>query len=500
MVLGPKLSGDPFGSEDLNLLNLIGPQLASALEKSRLYDEAKQFTERLKKEIAIATDDLRNSNLQLQERNKFLLALQHVTNLITKTLDFKRVTQSIADSIASELGYLGGILLFLGELRHKLFPDAVTRSHLTEDVIKILPKPIQDYWGDFQKDNSRSVKAIKMGKIQIGTHLSEFISPPVPEDICQKIQEKIKIKTVIAVPIYSEEGIVGVIDFLLDKDPGTLKETDLSMMKALANQTGIIYRNIQLYRQLQETNKELAEANKHLQQLDQAKSEFVSIASHQLRTPMTGIMGYLSMILQGDFGKVPKDQQKVMEDLLEESQRMIRLINLFLNVTKIESGRLELTKRPVQIDEVINKVITMVQRHAEEKKLKLEYKPAKKLPEVMADHDKLGDIVLNLVDNAIKYTDQGSVTISTKKEKEFIHMAVKDTGLGIPPEEVKKLFAKFVRGYGIAQVNPDGSGLGLYVARRLTEAHGGKIWVESGGRGKGSIFHVTIPLVKKKKS
>jgi len=499
MVLGPKLSGDPYGSEDLELLGLIGPQLASALEKARLYDEAKQFTERLKKEIAIATEDLRSSNLQLQERNKFLLALQNVTNLITKTLDFRKVTQNIADSINSELGYLGGILLFLGKNKHKLFPDAVTHSDKTKDAIKLLPKPIEEYYSDYAKDNSRSIKAIKNGKVQIGTDLSEFISPPVPAEISKKIQKKLGVNTIIAVPVYSELGIIGVIDYLLADDPGNLKETDLSMMKSLANQTGIIYRNIELYRQLQETNNELEEANKHLQQLDQAKSEFVSIASHQLRTPMTGIMGYLSMMLQGDFGKVPKEQQKVQEDLLEESQRMIRLINLFLNVSKIESGRLELSLRPMQVNEVIEKVMSMTQKHAEEKKLKLTYKPTKKLPDIMADKDKLGDIVMNLVDNAIKYTDKGSVEVQAKLDKKFVQITVTDTGRGIPPGEAEKLFTKFVRGYGIAQVNPDGSGLGLYVARRLTEAHHGKIWVDSKGQGKGSMFHVTIPVAKSEK-
>ncbi len=497
LVMGPKLSGDPFGSEDIDLLTLIGPQLASALEKSRLYEEARQFTERLKKEVAVATEGLRNTNLQLQEQNRFLSALQKVTNLITRTLDFHKVTQAITDSITTELGYLGGILLFLGKNKHKLFPDAVTQTKKTQEVLKLLPKPFDSYYGDYRNDKTRSIKAIKLGKVQIGTDFADFISPPIPAEVAKKIQEHLGIKTIIAVPIYSEEGIVGVIDFLLERDPGELKETDLSMMKALCNQTGIVYRNIELYRQLEDSNRDLAEANKHLQQLDQAKSEFVSIASHQLRTPMTGIMGYLSMILQGDFGKVPDEQNKVLQGLLEESQRMIRLINLFLNVSKIESGKLELNKRQVQFEELVEKEAHVVGKAAEDKDLKLVYdKPDKPLPPVMADADKLGDVIMNLTDNAIKYTDEGSITLKTEVDGGMMHFSVHDTGRGIPPEEAKKLFTKFVRGYGIAQVNPDGSGLGLYVARRLTEAHGGKIWVESAGEGKGSTFHVQIPLAK----
>lgn len=497
MVLGPKLSGDPFGSEDLNVLSLIGPQLASALEKSRLYEEAQQFTERLKKEVAVATGDLRNANMQLQERNRFLQALQKVTTLISRTLDFEKVTQSVVDSIASELGYLGGVLLLLGKDRHKLFPEAVTRTALTEKALKLLPKPINEYYGYYPEDNSLSVQAISTGKVQISEKLSDFISPAVPQLVAFGMQKLAGIRTVVGVPVYSENEIVGVINFMLQQDHGELKATDVDAMKALAGQTGIVYRNIQLYKQIEESNKHLEVANKHLQQLDQAKSEFVSITSHQLRTPMTGIMGYLSMITQGDFGKVPAEQLKILQGLLEESQRMIRLINLFLNVSKIESGKMTLNRQHMPIDPLIEKVVAMSKKTATDKGLELTYrKPKEPMPEVFADADKLGDVIMNLVDNAIKYTDTGSVTVTSNVDGAYIETTIQDTGRGIDPEEAKKLFTKFVRGFGIAQVNPDGSGLGLYVARRLTEAHDGRIWVESEGKGKGARFHVRIPIYK----
>lgn len=491
-IFGHKLSGDTYSSEDIDLMKLIGPQLASALEKSRLYEEAQRFTERLKKEVAVATEDLRDTNLQMQERNRFLAALQKITTLITRTLDFGKVTQAIADGIYTELGYIGGIVLFLGKDRKKLFADAVTQTPITKKVLKLLPKPLTEYWGDASQAFNRTFKSIESGEVQIGTKLTDFISPAVPEDIVEQIQKILKVKSVISVPIYSEQEVVGAIVFMLAEEPGTFKQTDISMMKALANQSGIVSRNIELYKRLEESNK-------HLQQLDQAKSEFVSITSHQLRTPMTGIKGYLSMVLEGDFGKISADQRKVLSGLLDESERMIRLINLFLDVTKIESGKLELNPRPLQMEEVVDRVMGVVKKFAEEKKLTLTYKhPKKPLPVIEADKDKLGDIVMNLIDNAIKYTDKGSVKVSTVVEDDHILFSVKDTGRGIESEEAKKLFTKFVRGFGIAQVNPDGSGLGLYVARRLTEAHGGKIWVESKGLGHGSSFHVQIPITKKK--
>ncbi|MFC1687448.1 ATP-binding protein [Patescibacteria group bacterium] len=495
LVLGRKLSGDPFGDEDINLLELLGPQLASAIVKSQLYDEIKQFTVKLQKEIDIATHDLQTTNEQMQERNRFLSAIQTVTTLITGTLDLQKVTQDIADSIATEMNYLGGVVLFLGKDRRKVFPEAMTQKGMTKKVLKLLPKPISEYWGRYDKDDTLTIRAIRSGAEEVGDRLCEFVSPPVPKEICETIQREIGIKGVIAVPIRSENEYVGAIVYVLDKKTKNLKRVDFQMMRALANQTGIMYKNIELYRQLQETNKKIEEANKHLQQLDQAKSEFVSIASHQLRTPMTGIKGYLSMMVGGDFGKIKKEQKEILQNLLNESNRMIRLIGVFLNVSKIESGKLQLKKSTGRIENIIEKAIEVLSRQAESKKLKLKFeKPKKMLPEVMMDKDKIGDVVMNLIDNAIKYTDKGKITISAKLEGDMLHTWVVDSGIGIEPHEAKELFNKFVRGYGIAQINPDGSGLGLYVARRLTEAHGGKIWVESDGKGKGSRFQFTLPL------
>ena len=141
LVLGGKLSGDPYSNDDLNLLQLLGPQLASALEKARLYEEIRLFNVKLQKEVEIATENVKQKNLQLEDRNRYLGAVQKVTNLITQTLEFKKVTQSIVDAIATELGFVGGVLLFLGESRHKVFPEAITNSGITEKILKLYPSP-----------------------------------------------------------------------------------------------------------------------------------------------------------------------------------------------------------------------------------------------------------------------------------------------------------------------------------------------------------------------
>jgi len=494
LVLGGKLSGDPYSNEDLNLLQLLGPQLASALEKARLYEEIRLFNVKLQKEVEIATERVKQKNVQLEDRNRFLSAVSKVTNLITQTLDFKKVTQSIVDAIYTELGFVGGLLLFLGESRHKVFPEAVTKTPVTEKILKLLPKPLNEYWGDYNVDRTLNIEAMKSNQVRVSTNLAEVLNPPVPSMVLGAIQKLGGIKTIVAVPIVAENVVVGCIDFMIAKPPEQISRTEHDMMQALANQTGVVYRNIELVRRMEETNRELGEANEHLKELDQAKSEFVSIASHQLRTPMTGIMGYLSMIVGGDFGKIDPALNKVLDSLLDASQRMIRLINLFLDVTKIESGKLVLDKQPAQLEDLIEKELNVVQKLAKDHGLKLVYKrPKVALPKLVID-DKITDVILNLVDNAIKYTPKGSITVTSEREGDWVHVKVQDTGRGLDPKEARGLFNKFVRGYGIAQVNPDGSGLGLYVARRIIEVHGGKIWVESDGVGKGSCFQFTLPI------
>ncbi len=494
LVLGGKLSGDPFSNDDLNLLQLLGPQLASALEKARLYEEIRLFNVKLQKEVEIATESVKQKNVQLEDRNRFLGAVQKVTNLITQTLEFKKVTQSIVDAIVTELGFIGGVLLFLGESRRKVFVEAITENSITKRALKLLPKPVKEYWGDYTVDRTLNIEAMKANQIRIGTRMADFFHPPVPSLVLGAIQKLIGIKTIASVPIFTENEVVGCIVFMIAKEPHDLTVTERDMMQAMADQTGVVYRNIELVRRLEASNSELGEANEHLKELDQAKSEFVSIASHQLRTPMTGIMGYLSMVVGGDFGKIDKGLLEILQKLLDESQRMIQLINVFLDVTKIESGKLVLDKQPLHLEQIADQVVSVLQKAASNKKLKLVYvRPKQLLPVLMIDQ-KITDVIQNLVDNAIKYTEKGSVTITSEVEADQVHVRVKDTGRGLDIKEAKNLFNKFVRGYGIAQVNPDGSGLGLYIARRIIEVHGGKIWVESDGVGQGSTFQFTLPI------
>ena len=196
-------------------------------------------------------------------------------------------------------------------------------------------------------------------------------------------------------------------------------------------------------KQLEKLSHELFKANGQLKKLDQAKTEFLSITSHQLRTPLSGIKGYISMMVDGDFGAFKKEQNDILNRVKSEVDRLIRLVQVFLNVSRIESGRLKMDKIEFNLAELVDTAIAELTPAATAKKLTLNYQDGAKIP-VSADKDKLKDVVVNLIDNAIKYTQQGSITVEVREEeKNSVFVGVHDTGVGINPKEIDELFKKF---------------------------------------------------------
>jgi len=242
---------------------------------------------------------------------------------------------------------------------------------------------------------------------------------------------------------------------------------------------------------------ELEIVNAELVKLDQAKSEFISIASHQLRTPLTVIKGYVSMILDGNFGALTNKLKEPLDKVFLSNQRLINLVEDLLNVSRIESGRLQVILENRQLEDLVASVYEELKAHAAKKGLKFSYnKPETKLPMVRMDEEKMRQVIINLVDNSIKYTPKGSVTVSLKLQANNVLFCVSDSGLGVKPEDMPNLFKKFSRGTGMSLVHTDGTGLGLYVVRQIVELHGGHAWVESDGEYKGSKFYFDMPFIK----
>ncbi|MDP2864218.1 MAG: ATP-binding protein [bacterium] len=229
--------------------------------------------------------------------------------------------------------------------------------------------------------------------------------------------------------------------------------------------------------------------------IERMKTEFVSIAAHQLRTPLSAIKWALRMLLDGDLGGITVEQKNFIEKTYGSNERMIALINDLLSVARIEEGKYLHKPILTDIELVVKFVIDSFKEEIKRKKLKFEFKKTeKKLPLVLIDVEKIRLAIQNLLDNAIRYTHfDGKVTVSLKRVKKEIEVSIKDTGVGIPKDQQERIFTKFFRAANVMRMETDGSGLGLFITKNIIEAHGGKIWFES-EENNGSTFHFTLPV------
>lgn len=250
-----------------------------------------------------------------------------------------------------------------------------------------------------------------------------------------------------------------------------------------------------LQQKVAEQTKELRKSYEELKILDSVKSEFVSIASHQLRTPLTAVKGYISMIIEGTYGKLSEKLEKPLENIYQSNERLIKLVNELLNLSKLETGKLEFKPEPTSLEKIISDAVEELKINAVNKGLYIRIvKPPKLLPKTMVDQDKLKQVTLNIIDNAIKYTKKGGITIELKKLDSREQIKISDTGEGMDKKEIKSLFQMFSRATAGTQLHREGAGIGLYVAKKFVDMHNGKIWAESPGKGKGSTFYIELLL------
>ena len=268
--------------------------------------------------------------------------------------------------------------------------------------------------------------------------------------------------------------------------------------------------------QLRIMSEQLVIANDNMRKLDSAKTEFLSIASHQLRTPLTAIKGFVSLLLENSYGEITSPQKSALEKVYASSERLIQLVEDLLNVSRIESGRMQFAIEKSDITKLLNELYENFLLVAKNKKFHFDLKlPEGGLPEeIPFDYAKVRELVSNFMDNALKYTEKGGVTVIAEKRPEgviidengfvipnkksqygpVLRVTVSDTGIGVPKEEIPYLFKKFSRGKDVSRLHVGGTGLGLYVGKAIAEAHHGAVWVESDGAGKGSRFIIEIPL------
>jgi len=262
-----------------------------------------------------------------------------------------------------------------------------------------------------------------------------------------------------------------------------------------------VLKEVRAREKIEELATKLEFANLRLKQLDEAKSDFLSIASHQLRTPLTAIKGYASMILEGSYGKISETTKSAVDKIFQSSQRLVLIIGDFLDISHIEQGTMQYDFAALDVRELAKGLTdefkaTIESSTDKSKALKISFEADEKENfSVNADRNKIRQVVSNLIDNSIKYTPEGFVKVSLSKVSENGNVLLKidDSGIGISAETMPNLFKKFGRAKSLSSAYANGSGLGLYVAKEIIKAHKGKIWAESEGEGKGSKFFVELP-------
>jgi len=255
--------------------------------------------------------------------------------------------------------------------------------------------------------------------------------------------------------------------------------------------------------QLQKISDYLSDANAKLKELDNAKTEFVSIVAHQLQSPPTTIKGYAMLLSDGTYGELAPDQKEILQKIYSANEQQVAFVDDLLSVSRLESGRVTFDFEKCQVAEICKNITESLSMKAKDKNLYLEFNvEGENIPEVNVDKNKMREAITNLVDNAIKYTKKGGVRINLKicslNDKclpgKHLRIMISDTGIGIPADEIPRLFTKFSRGKNVKRLNASGTGLGLYVVKKIVEGNKGKVWVESDGDGRGSKFIVELPV------
>ena len=258
-----------------------------------------------------------------------------------------------------------------------------------------------------------------------------------------------------------------------------------------------VIREVQQREKIEKLATDLEIANVRLKELDQAKSEFISLATHQIRGPLTAIKGYASLILEGDYGKVDDGLKDAVDKIFQSSQSLVVLVEDYLNISRIEQGRMKYDLTEGDFGKLIVEVVNELKPTIEKKGLDIRVNIPQDPVMIHVDMGKIKQVVSNLIDNSVKYTPKGGISVNLVKNSQTKKalLSITDTGVGISPNTMAKLFQKFSRAEDASKENILGTGLGLYVAKEMVEAHHGRIWAESEGPGKGSTFKVELDRV-----
>ncbi|MDP3057158.1 MAG: GAF domain-containing sensor histidine kinase [bacterium] len=474
-----------FSQEEQEMLKTFSDQVAIAINNIRQYEQ------------------IRNQLKNLEEKTQDLESLLSLNKMVSLGVEIEKSVQNIMDAVPAKLGHLGIMGTFLiryDEDSGKACAYITTESDKMRQARCLLSKPeLSDYSLIVDSKNSKNcglvIKSILNNEIEKGSNIADFICPPLDKPTSLLIQEKLGGKTFASVPMTIRGEKKGALIFIFTKEITEVSPRDLDLINAFTQHVSVVMDNLQFYQNLNKNIEELTIAKDKLKNALDVKSDFLHIVSHQLRTPLTVMRGFISMWNAKDFDKAtPEKKLEVKARIVDNTERLNNIVNDMVTATESE-GELKLNFQPIDIRKMLQENIEMLNLNFKKKNLYLKYKrSSQKIPKIEADEKLLHNVFMNLIDNAEKYTEKGGLIIEVKREKDNVNIYFTDTGIGLSGDDKKILFQKFSRGKKSNYINPNGSGLGLFIAKQIIAKHHGKIKVISEGEGKGSTFIVSLPV------
>jgi signal transduction histidine kinase len=444
----------PFSEKQIALLQNFAAQAVIAMENARLLGELRERTQ----DLARSVEELK--------------ALREVGQAVNSTLDLRQVLSTILTRSVTLAEVDAGVIF--------RYSRAERAFHLVESV----------GWDEEMVRRVRGMRVDEAGTVvgqavatQSPVQLPDIAAGPMTP--LREVNLQGGFHAALIVPLIGAERTLGAI-VLARRAAGEFPEDTVRLMQTLASQSALAIQNARLYREIAEKSEELALASQH-------KSQFLANMSHELRTPLNAILGYAELLVDGIYGTLPERVQGVLERVQNNGKHLLALINDVLDLSKIEAGQLTLVLEEYSLAEVVHAVTVATEPLAATKGLAFAVTIADGLPNGYGDARRLSQVLLNLVGNAIKFTDAGEVTVSAEAEAGQFVLTVRDTGPGIAPEDQDHIFGEFHQVDNSNTRQKGGTGLGLAISKRLVAMQGGGIAVES-QVGRGSTFRVTLPI------
>jgi signal transduction histidine kinase len=438
-----------FSERQIAMLQTFADQAVIAIENTRLFNELQTRTAELGRSVGE------------------LKALGEVGSAVSSTLDLDTVLTTILTHANKLAGTQGGQILDYDEATEELRPRATIGY--TQDIAEALRRnPIR------KGEGVTGQAVLKRQPVQVPDIAAEGAYDARLRDLITDSG----FRALLAVPLIREDQVLGALA-IARTQPGEFPRQVVDLMATFASQSALAMQNARLFHQL-----EIASTH---------KSQFLANMSHELRTPLNAILGYTELIVDQIYGEVPEKINEVLDRVQKSGRHLLGLINDVLDLSKIEAGQLTLELSSYAFNDVVQAVVSAVGSLAAEKRLRLTTDVAPDLPAGQGDIRRITQVLLNLVGNAIKFTEKGEVAVRVSASDGMFLAAVADTGPGIRQEDQEKIFEEFQQSDTAVAKGKSGTGLGLAIAKRIVELHGGRIWVES-VLGKGSTFFLSLPV------